>query len=263
MSKYPENLRTVFISDVHLGSAGCRARMLAEFLRRTTARTIFLVGDIVDAEALSRRWYWPKAHEDVVQTLFTLARRGHRVVYIPGNHDNLVRAYYGMRFGRIEVRRQAVHETADGRRLLVMHGDEFDRYLDRDTLLTRLGALIYNQLLTLNSRVNDWRERAGRPYWPIASAIKHKSSKAHAYMEAFRATAIEHARARGFDGCVTGHIHRPEIHDAGGTAYLNCGDWVEHCTAVGEHADGRMELIEWARPERVVGRLSLPLQQAA
>jgi UDP-2,3-diacylglucosamine pyrophosphatase LpxH len=255
-----DDMRTLFLSDVHLGSIGCRAAMLGEFLRHTTARTIYLVGDIVDYAALARRFYWPHAHDEVLRTLVSLARRGHRIIYVPGNHDIAARAYCGMRFGRIEVRRQAVHRAADGRRLLVMHGDELDRHMNRDSLLNRVGEVVYARLLALNSHVNDWRDRAGLGYLPIASAIKHKSRKAHRYMEAFRAQAIEHARERGFDGCITGHIHRPEVHEDGSTAYYNCGDWVEHCTALGERADGRIELIEWARQP---ARFPAPLAPSA
>lgn len=257
--------RTLFISDVHLGSPGCRAGKLLEFLRATPAQAIFLVGDIVDCESLARRFFWPRAHAEVVRTLLTASRRGTRVVYVPGNHDMPARAWCGLKLGRIEFRREVVHRTADGRRLLVMHGDEFDRHLGRGGWLNRLGSLAYRQLVALNAGVDDWRERAGLSYWPVASSIKHRSGRARAYIDAFRGLALAHAGARGLDGCVTGHIHRPEIHAAGGLDYLNCGDWVEHCTALAERHDGRIELVDWAGAHRAIVRRTagLPLRRAA
>jgi UDP-2,3-diacylglucosamine pyrophosphatase LpxH len=252
--------RTVFISDVHLGSPGCRATQLLRFLDAVAAETLYLVGDIVDAESLARRFYWPDAHNEVLARLLAAARGGTRVIYVPGNHDAQARAFCGQRLGRIEVQRHALHAAADGRRYLVVHGDEFDAHLGRGTDWShRIGALVYRQLLRLNGRVNDWRDRAGRDYWPVASAIKHRSVRAVRYMERFRAAALAAAAARGVDGCVVGHIHRPEAFESAATAYLNCGDWVEHCTALGERADGRVELVNGAAaPLPAVAAAPLP-----
>jgi UDP-2,3-diacylglucosamine pyrophosphatase LpxH len=237
--------RSLFISDVHLGSPGCQASLLMAFLRRFSAETLFLVGDIFDAESLARRFYWPQAHNEVLRALLDHARCGTRIVYIPGNHDIQARAWCGLTFGRIEIRRQLLHTTAAGKRYLVLHGDQFDRHLDRSAWRHRLGAVTYRALVQVNSRVNAWRQRNGLGYWPIASEIKHRSRSARQYIDRFRTTALAHAAHRRVDGCVVGHIHRPEMRTENGIDYLNCGDWVEHCTALAEHADGRMELIEW------------------
>lgn len=247
MTPEPLVCRTVFLSDVHLGSAGCQAARLLDFLGRVRPQTLYLVGDIVDMESLSRRFFWPQAHNDVLRAFLGAAKRGTRVVYVPGNHDLPARGYAGLKFGRVEIRREALHETATGRRLLVMHGDALDGHLDRDAWLNRLGAFAYRHLLRLNSRVNRWRDRAGLGYWALASDLKHRSRAAQLYMDRFRELAVAHARERQFDGCIVGHIHRPGTSEHDGITYMNCGDWVEHCTALVEHADGRFELIDWAR----------------
>lgn len=253
MPLQPKTVRALFLSDIHLGSPGCQATLLLGFLRSYTAATIYLVGDIVDAESLAQRFYWPQAHNDVLRALLGHARKGAQVIYIPGNHDIQARAYCGLNFGRIQLRRKAVHKTATGKRYLVMHGDRLDREIDGHAWLHRLGAFTYRHLVRLNGHVNAWREREGLGYWPLASIIKHRSRAARRYIERFRAAAIAHAAQRRLNGCIVGHIHRPEMVQAQGIDYLNCGDWVEHCTALAEHMDGRMELIDW--PARVGGEL--------
>lgn len=254
--------RTVFVADVHLGSIGCQAEKLAGFLARIHADTLYLVGDIVDLESLSRRFFWPQAHNDVLRALLGHARRGSRVIYVPGNHDVAARAYGGLTFGRVEIRREVVHEGAGGQRLLVMHGDALDRHLGRDAWLSQVGSVAYRHLLHLNGRINRWRARAGLGYWPLASTLKHRSRAARAYMGRFRDAALAHARARAFDGCILGHIHRPEVHEREGVTYMNCGDWVEHCTALVEHADGRFELLDGSQAQAGssldAGRRALP-----
>jgi UDP-2,3-diacylglucosamine pyrophosphatase LpxH len=239
----PRPWRSVFLSDVHLGSAGCRAAHLLRFLDGIDTERLYLVGDIIDAESLSERFFWPRLHNEVMNRLFRLAQAGMRVVYIPGNHDACARAHVGLRIGRIEIHRHAVHLAGNGRRYLVMHGDEFDHHLDRRSWQNQLGAVVYRQLVRVNSSVNDWRDRNGRVYLPLASAIKQRSSRARRYIEQYRAACLASAAARGLDGAITGHIHRPEIHGSAGQLYMNCGDWVEHCTAIGEDEDGRFELI--------------------
>jgi UDP-2,3-diacylglucosamine pyrophosphatase LpxH len=256
-----EQVRTLFLSDIHLGSPGCQAALLLKFLRHYNATRIYLVGDIVDAESLARRFFWPQAHNEVLRELLDHARQGTRIVYLPGNHDRQARAWCGLTFGQIEVRRHAVHLTASGRRYLVMHGDRLDRHLDRHSWMNRLGGQAYRQLLRLNSHVNARRHRAGLGYWPLASIIKHRSAAVRRYIERFRRAAIDHATQRKVDGCIVGHIHRPEIVRSGSLEYLNCGDWVEHCTALAEHTDGRMELIDWpalAAGEPAAGNRLLP-----
>lgn len=237
--------RSLFLSDIHLGSPGCQAQLLLAFLNRCSAKTIYLVGDIIDAESLMRRFYWPRLHNDVLRALHDHARRGCRMVYLPGNHDAQARAWCGTVLGQIEIRRHLLHTTAAGKRYLVMHGDRLDRHLDRHTWLNRAGATAYRQLVRLNSQVNAWRQREGLDYWPLASIVKHRSKAARRYIDRFRNAALDHATARNLDGCIVGHIHRPELRQTGRVHYLNCGDWVEHCTALAEHVDGRMELIDW------------------
>lgn len=245
MHRQPKSFRSLFLSDIHLGNPGCQAAMLLEFLRNHVARTLYLVGDIVDVENLARRFFRPQTHNDVLRAMLDQARQGARIVYVPGNHDIQARAYCGLTFGRIEIRRQVLHTTAAGKRYLVMHGDEFDRHIDRHAWLHQIGALTYRQLVRINSGVNGWRERAGLGYWPIASVIKQRSRSARRYLEHFRASAMSFAEERQVNGCIVGHIHRPEILCRDGIDYLNCGDWVEHCSALAEHADGRMELPDW------------------
>lgn len=244
MSDSSPEYRAVFISDVHLGSAGCQATQLLEFLTKVRSDALYLVGDIVDLESLSRRFYWPQVHNDVLRAILGHARRGMRVVYVPGNHDIQARAWSGRRFGRVEVRRQLVHNSADGRRLLVMHGDALDRSIGRDTWLSQAGSAAYRQLVRVNNGVNGLRQWAGLDYWPLASALKHRSRAARQYMSRFRDRALALTRERGFDGCVMGHIHRPEIVTRDGVTYMNCGDWVEHCTALVEYADGRFDVLD-------------------
>lgn len=260
-------LRTVFISDVHLGSTGCQAAMLLDFLATIRPQTLYLVGDIVDLESLAERFYWPQIHNDVLREILSHARRGVRVVYVPGNHDIQARDFCGLNFGRVEIHHELVHVTAAGRRLLVMHGDVLDRQLDRAAWLHRVGSFAYRWLIWLNSRINAWRLRSGRGYWPIASALKHRSSTVQAYMRRFRTAALTHTREQGVDGCVMGHIHRPEVLESDGTLYMNCGDWVEHCTALVEHADGQIELLDWAQhaalTPRRLGLRPATLPQAA
>lgn len=245
MVAFPQHVRTLFLSDIHLGSPGCQSGLLLKFLQHFSADRIYLVGDIVDAESLSQRFYWPQEHNEVLRRLLDHARRGARIVYLPGNHDLQARAWSGLAFGQVEIRRRALHLSATGRRYLIMHGDRLDRHLDRHAWLNRLGAQAYRHLVRLNSQVNARRDRAGLGYWPLASMLKQRSARVRRYIERFRLAAIDHTVQRKLDGCIVGHIHRPEVDRTGPVEYLNCGDWVEHCTALAEHTDGSMELIDW------------------
>jgi UDP-2,3-diacylglucosamine pyrophosphatase LpxH len=238
--------RTIWISDVHLGTRGCNARMLIDFLDSTDSETMYLVGDIIDGWRLRKTWYWPALHNDIVWRVMKRARRGTRVVYIPGNHDEMFRQFAGMTFGGIEIRRKAIHTTADGRKLLVLHGDEFDAVVMCHRWLAFLGDAAYGLLLRLNVGINAVRRRFDLPYWSIAKHAKHKVKNAVEFISRYEEAVAHEAVVRGVDGVVCGHIHTAETRDFDGVSYYNDGDWVEGCTALVEHFDGRMEVLHWA-----------------
>jgi UDP-2,3-diacylglucosamine pyrophosphatase LpxH len=238
--------RSLWISDLHLGTPGCQAAALLEFLRHTRCETLFLVGDIVDGWQLKRSWYWPQTHNDVVQKLLRKARKGTRVIFVPGNHDEFARRYLGHDFGGIEVVEDWVHETADGRLLWVTHGDLFDGVVQCAKWLAHVGDRMYEFTLRLNRHLNSLRARMGLPYWSLSGYLKHKVKRAVAYVGDFEAAVAREARRRGVDGVVCGHIHRAELREIDGIVYANDGDWVESLTALAEHADGRLEIIDWS-----------------
>ncbi len=253
-------LRSVFISDVHLGFKGCRAEFLLDFLRRVECEQIYLVGDIIDLWSLQRTFYWPQAHNDVIRTILGKAKHGTRVVYVPGNHDRAFRDNDGLTLGNVEICREAIHETADGRRFLVLHGDEFDSIVRASPLLESVGSHAYAAALRLNRYVNAARQRLGYPYWSLAAFLKHKVKNAVKYIANFeRALAVE-ARRRGVDGVICGHIHRAEITEIDGILYCNDGDWVESCTTLVEDFAGRLSLLRWTETAEVLtGTQVLPL----
>jgi UDP-2,3-diacylglucosamine pyrophosphatase LpxH len=238
--------RTIWISDVHLGTRGCNAELLIDFLDSTDSDTLYLVGDIIDGWRLKKRFYWPSAHNDIVWRVLKRARRGTRIVYIPGNHDEMFRQFAGLSFGGVEIRRQAIHETADGRKLLVLHGDEFDAIMLAHRWLASVGDAAYGLLMRLNVAVNAVRRQMGLPYWSLSKVAKHKVKNAVAFIGRFEQVVAHEAGLRGVDGVVCGHIHTAEMREIGGTRYYNDGDWVESCTALVEHRDGEMEVLHWA-----------------
>ena len=242
----PVRYRTIWISDVHLGTRGCKAHYLLEFLRHTESRSLYLVGDIIDGWRMKRSWYWHQTHNDVIQKLLRKARKGTRVVYVPGNHDEALRDYVDMQFGGVTVLPEVIHETADGKRLLVIHGDHFDGIVQYARWLALLGDTAYNLALTLNTGFNHVRHRLGLPYWSLSAFLKHKVKNAVEYISNYEAAIAEEARRRGVDGVVCGHIHHAEIRDIDGVLYCNDGDWIESCTALVEHHDGRLEILRWA-----------------
>ena len=239
--------RAIWISDIHLGTAGCKAEYLLDFLKHNDADTLYLVGDILDAWQLKRGWYWRQAHNDVVQNLLRKARKGARVIYIPGNHDEPLRDFLGLMFGGIEVVGEAVHVTADGRRLLVIHGDLFDGVIQHAKWLAYLGDSLYDLILKINHWFNHVRVRMGFPYWSLSQYLKHKAKKAVSFICDFEEALANEARRRGLDGVVCGHIHKAEIRDIGGILYCNDGDWVESLTALVESHDGALSIVEWSR----------------
>ena len=238
--------RTIFISDLHLGTPGCQANALLDFLKAHPSDNLYLVGDIIDGWQLRRKWYWPQAHNDVVQKLLKRARKGCRVVFIPGNHDEFARDFIGHRFGDIEVMKEAVHVTADGRQLWVIHGDYFDAVVQCARWLVIVGDNLYEFTLKLNRHLNSLRARLGLPYWSLSAFLKQKVKTALNYVTDFEVAVANEARNRGHQGVVCGHIHRAEMRDIDGVLYCNDGDWVESRTAVVEHFDGALELLHWA-----------------
>ena len=237
--------RTLFVSDVHLGARGCQAERLLDFLRYHDADTIYLIGDIVDGWQLKSGWYWPQAHNDVVQKLLRKGRKGARMVYIPGNHDEFLRDYYGTHFGGIEVTETAIHVGADGRRYLVIHGDMFDVVIRHARWLALLGDKAYDATIIINTVFNKVRRRLGLTYWSLSRWLKLKVKNAVSFIGEYEKALVAEAHRRGVDGVICGHIHHPAIHEKLGIRYVNCGDWVESCTAVAEHFDGTLEIIAW------------------
>jgi UDP-2,3-diacylglucosamine pyrophosphatase LpxH len=245
--------RTIWISDVHLGTPGCQAYYLLDFLRTHRADTLYLVGDILDGWQLRKGWYWPQAHNDVVQKLLRQARKGTKVVYIPGNHDELARQFVGLALGDISVEEEVVHVTADGKRLLVVHGDLFDGVMQHARWLARLGASLYEILLELNRWLNAVRRRFGLPYWSMSQYLKHQVKNAVSFISDFERVMTEEARRRGCDGVVCGHIHKAELREIDGILYCNDGDWVESLSALVETHAGELRLVHWR------SRLDAPL----
>jgi UDP-2,3-diacylglucosamine pyrophosphatase LpxH len=238
--------RALFISDVHLGAKGCQAEKLLDFLRDHDADTIYLVGDIVDGWQLKSGWYWPQAHNDVVQKLLRQARKGARIIYLPGNHDEFLRDYYGTHFGGVEVQDKAMHEGVDGRRYLVIHGDHFDLVVTQARWLALLGDKAYDFAITANRLFNGLRRRLGFPYWSLSQWAKLKVKNAVNFIGQFEKTLVAEAERHQANGVICGHIHHAVIHDDYGIRYINCGDWVESCTAVVEHHEGKFEIIDWS-----------------
>jgi UDP-2,3-diacylglucosamine pyrophosphatase LpxH len=243
--------RAIFISDVHLGTPGCQAEPLLEFLRTHPSDYLYLVGDIIDGWQLRRRWYWPQAHNDVVQKLLRRARKGCKVIFVPGNHDEFARGFIGHQFGGIDVVDDAVHTLADGRRLWVTHGDYFDGVIQCAKWLAFVGDNLYEFTLKLNRHLNYLRARLGLPYWSLSGYLKNKVKKALNFITDFEVAVANEARKRGHHGVVCGHIHRAEMRDINGILYCNDGDWVESRSALIEHHDGRLELYEWTAAHEV------------
>lgn len=239
--------RSIFISDVHLGTRGCQAELLLDFIRQVACDRLYLVGDIVDGWKLKSGWFWPQSHNDVVQKVLRLARKGVEVIYVPGNHDDGVRDFCGVHFGGVVVVRDIVHKAADGRRYLVMHGDEFDGVVQYAPWLAVLGDYAYRTVLSLNTTLNRIRRRLGFGYWSLSAFLKVKVKNALQFIEDFESAVADEARRRGVDGVICGHIHKAEMRDIDGVIYINDGDWVESCTALVEHFDGRMEILHWAK----------------
>lgn len=254
-TSHNRRFRALFVSDIHLGTRGCQAELLLDFLRHHDADTIYLVGDVVDGWRMKASWYWPQQHNDVVQELLRLAKRGTHIVYIPGNHDEFARDYYGTHFGGIDVRETATHTAADGRRYLVIHGDFFDIVVRHARWLAYLGDGAYSAALVINRYVNVVRRRLGFSYWSLSAWAKLKVKNAVNFIGKFEQALAAEAVRGGYDGVVCGHIHHATMHERLGIRYINTGDWVESCTAVAEHPNGQFEIIRWTIPMVEVERI--------
>ena len=238
-----KHYRAIFISDLHLGTPGCQAEALLEFLKTHSCDTLYLVGDIIDGWQLRRKWYWPQAHNDVVQKLLRKARKGCRVVYVPGNHDEFARDFLDHSFGGVEVVEHAVHVTIDGKKLWVIHGDYFDGVIQFAKWLAYLGDTLYEWALKANRHLNYMRGRMGMPYWSLSAYLKLKVKKAVNFISDFEVAVAHEAKKLGYDGVVCGHIHHAEIREIDGVLYCNDGDWVESLSTLVEHHDGRLEIL--------------------
>lgn len=245
--------RTLWISDIHLGFKECKAEFLLDFLQQSDCEQLYLVGDLIDFWSLRKGGRWPAAHGEVLKALVAKARAGARVWYVPGNHDEVARDYLGLSVAGIDIVAEAVHVTADGRRLLVTHGDECDSAVRcGGPLLNSLGDWAYDLLLFLNRWYNRWRRAFNRPYWSLANFLKQRIGHAAAYVTRFEAAAAREAARRGLDGVICGHIHQAALLDLHGVLYCNDGDWVESCTALVEHPDGALEILRWSHQQAVV-----------
>ena len=244
-SIYPNSVRSIWISDTHLGFRGCQADLLLDFLHSVHSENLFLVGDIIDCWSLKRNFYWPQQHNNILRTILGKAKHGTKVVYVPGNHDELFRDFCGNVFGNVEIHREYIHTTANGRRLLIVHGDEFDSIVKHSRTLASLGSHAYAFLLRLNLYVHYFRRLFNFPYWSLAAHIKNKVKNAVNYISNFEEALTSMAADRKVDGVICGHIHHSEISVINGVLYCNDGDWVESCTALIETFDGDLHLIKW------------------
>jgi len=236
----------IFVSDLHLGTKSSQDRHFVDFLKAYDMKTLYLVGDVIDGWRLKRSgWYWPQGHNDVLQKLLRKARKGTEIIYIPGNHDEFLRNFLGLTFGGVKIVDRIVHTAVDGRRFLVLHGDQFDMVVRHAVWLATVGSALYEMALWLNRQVNDVRRRFGFTYWSLSAWAKHKVKGAVNYIGRFEEVLVAEARREGVDGIICGHIHHAAIEHYDGIDYLNSGDWVESCTAVVEHLDGRFEIVRW------------------
>lgn len=239
--------RTIFISDLHLGTKRARTDLLLHFLKHTESDTLYLVGDVIDNWALKRKWFWGQSHNDVIQKLLRKARKGTRVIYIPGNHDEAFRDFTAQSLGGVHIKRNDIHTTADGKKYLVLHGDEFDGVVLYAKWLAYLGDRAYESAVNINHYFNRIRRFFRLPYWSLSAFLKRRVKRAVEFIGNFEEAVVKRARSKGADGVICGHIHTPEMRMIDGIHYCNDGDWVESCSALVEHKDGRFELLDWTK----------------
>jgi len=242
----PKDYKAIFISDIHLGSKACQAKLLLDFLKHNDSQKLYLVGDIVDGWRLKRKWYWPQSHNDVVQKILRKARKGTEIIYVPGNHDEGLRRYIGTHFGGIEVRNTDIYEAVNGNKYLVLHGDNFDNVMLYARWLAYLGDYAYDFVLSLNNVFNGLRRLMGLRYWSLSSYLKIKVKNAVQFISEYEHAIANEAQKAGVQGVICGHIHHAQMKQYGDIIYMNDGDWVESCTALVEHLDGTWEIVFWA-----------------
>lgn len=242
------NYKAIFISDVHLGSKGCKADLLCDFLKHNTSESLFLVGDIIDGWRLQRKYYWPQSHMNVIRRILTAAKRGSKVTYVVGNHDDALRTLlpYDIHFGNIDLVNQCKYHAVNGKTYMVIHGDMFDTALrNKLAWLYHFGDMLYTLLLDINSIMNKIRNVFGMPYWSLSAYLKNKTKEAVAFMSDFESLITDYCNKLNADGVICGHVHKADIKTIGDIEYMNDGDWVESCTALVEHHDGRWEIVTW------------------
>lgn len=237
--------RTIFISDSHLGAKGCKDVFLAEFLKYNECEKLYLVGDIIDGWRLKKRMFWPQSHTNVIRRILTMSKRGTDVVYVTGNHDDFLRRYSGLNFGNIELCDETVFKAKNGEQFLVVHGDKYDGVIQTQKWLAILGDWSYETLIIINRYFNQIRRKFGMGYWSLSSYVKHKVKGAVSFISAYEEAVVKDCKEQGFTGVICGHIHHPEIRMIDDVQYLNCGDWVESCTAIVETLEGEMKLLRW------------------
>jgi UDP-2,3-diacylglucosamine pyrophosphatase LpxH len=255
--RLPRRYRAIWISDFHIGTRRAQTGLLLDFLKFTESDMLYLVGDVIDNWSLKKTWFWDQGHNDVIQKILRKARKGTKIIYIPGNHDERFRDFVGTRFGRVAVMQDAIHITADQKRYLVLHGDEFDGVVKYAKWLAVLGDAAYERALDLNRVLNLVRRKLGLPYWSLSSFLKRRVKQAVQFISHFEQAVVREAKKRRVDGVICGHIHTPEITTIDGIHYCNDGDWVESCSALVEHQDGRFELIHWADQGAAVTQMRL------
>ena len=236
--------RSIWISDVHLGTKDSRYELLMSFLKENNSEYLYLVGDIFDIWQLKRGWYWPQEYNNVIRKILSMAKKGTKVVFIPGNHDDIFREYIGYKFGEVEILRDCTHTMLDGRKIWVLHGDEFDLAMQINGLPAKIGSIAYDYLITINRLVNWMREKVGLPYYSLSGSIKGKIKNAVKYMSRYESVVSEEAKNRNMDGVICGHIHQPNIIISGSFTYANSGDWIENCTALVETLDGQLMIVK-------------------
>ena len=244
--------KSVWISDIHLGTRGCQSDMVLEFIKYTRSENLYLVGDIVDGWALKNRWYWPQQHNDVIQKILRKARHGTRVFYIAGNHDEILRKFIPINLGNVEILNQLIHEGVNGKKYWVVHGDQFDGIIRHAKWLSKLGSIAYEALIAFNRYLNYFRRRLGKEYWSLSKYMKFKVKNAVKFMSEFEELVVESAKKRKANGVICGHIHHPAMENIKDIEYKNCGDWVESCTALVEHFNGEFELIYWLEKRKEI-----------
>jgi UDP-2,3-diacylglucosamine pyrophosphatase LpxH len=261
----PLHFRSIWISDVHLGFKGCKADYLLDFLKHTKSDYLYLVGDIVDVWSMKKSVFWPQTHNNVLRKILGKAKKGTKVIYIPGNHDELFRDHVGIHFGNIEIKKEELHINQQGLKFLILHGDEFDSAVKCNKILEFIGDQSYYVILELNRIVNFFRKKFGFPYWSLSTYLKHKVKNAIEYINRFELAVAREARRRKVDGLICGHIHKSNLRNIEGIRYCNTGDWVESCTALVEHRNGEMEILHWADEmhKRQQNLATKPIKQVA